>query len=98
MPSSPGYVRDYKQEAKTQAQRGEVKDDAARHRARRAMVKDGKAATNDGKDVGHVKALGRGGGNGPSNLEMQSRSENRSFARKADGSMKSETSSKEKRK
>lgn len=97
MPSSPNYKRDYKQEAKTQAQRGEVKDDAVRHQARRAMVKAGKAATNDGKDVGHVKALGKGGGNSSSNLEMQSRSANRSFARNPDGSMKSETSKKEKK-
>ena len=97
MPSSPNYVRNYKQEAKTQAKRGEVKDDAVRHQARRAMVKAGKAATNDGKDVGHVKALGKGGNNDSSNLEMQSRTSNRSFSRNADGSMKSETSKKEKK-
>ena len=95
MPSSPNYVRKYAQEAKTATARGEDKDDATRHRARYAMEKSGKAANNDGKDVGHKKALGKGGSNHHGNLEMQSKSDNRSFARNSDGSMKSEKSKKE---
>jgi hypothetical protein len=97
MPSSPNYVRDYKQEAKTAKARGENPDDATRHRARYAMEKAGKAAKNDGKDVGHKRALGKGGTNHPGNLEMQARSDNRSFSRNADGSMKSEKSKREKK-
>lgn len=95
MPSSENYVRKYAQEKKTAVARGERADDAQRHRARNAMEKAGKAQPNDGKDVGHVTAIGRGGANNLSNLEMQSRADNRSFARNRDGSMKSEKSKKE---
>jgi hypothetical protein len=97
MPSSKNYVRDYGQEAKTAKQRGEDKDNAQRHRARYAMEKAGKVSTNDGKDVGHATAVKRGGTNAPSNLKVQTVADNRSFARNPDGSMKSETSKKERK-
>ena len=97
MPSSKNYKRDYKQEWATAKSRGEDTDNAMRHRARYAMEKEGKVSRNDGKDVGHVTAVKRGGTNAPSNLKVQSQSENRSFARNKDGSMKSETSRKEKK-
>ena len=90
-------TRDYKQEWKTAKQRGEGEDNAMRHRARYAMEKAGKVAPNDGKDVGHKTAVGKGGSNTPSNLKVQSKADNRSFSRNADGSMKSETSKKEKK-
>jgi hypothetical protein len=96
MPSSPNYKRNYSQEAKTAEARGENPGDATRHRARYAMEKSGKAAPNDGKDVGHVKALSKGGSNS-TGLKMQSKSANRSFARNPDGSMKSETSKRERK-
>jgi len=96
MPSSPNYKRNYAQEAKTSTRRGEDPEDAMRHRARYAMEKSGKAAPNDGKDVGHVKAISKGGSNA-TGLKMQSKRDNRSFARNRDGSMKSETSKREKK-
>lgn len=49
-------------------------------------------------DVGHKKAISRGGKNGLANLFVQSASTNRSFARNANGSMKSETSKRERKK
>ena len=97
MPSSPNYKRDYAQETKTSKARGEYDKTLARNRARRAMITEGEAARNDGRDVGHIKALGRGGANTRDNMEMQSAKANRSFARNADGSMKSETSKKERK-
>lgn len=97
MPSSKNYVRDYDREAKTAKARGEDEDSATRHRARYALEKAGKVQRNDGKDVGHVKALGKGGSNAKGNLEVQSVSENRSFARTKSGAMKSETSKKERK-
>jgi len=57
VPSSPGYKRDYKQEAKTDRARGGVKKRALRNKGRRAAIKTGKAEKGDGKDIGHVKAL-----------------------------------------
>lgn len=48
-------------------------------------------------DVGHKKAISRGGKNGLANLFVQNASANRSFARNANGSMKSETSKRERK-
>ena len=95
MPSSKSYKRDYKTEWATAKARGELDDNAQRHRARYEMEKKGLVHKGDGKDVGHKTAVKRGGTNAPSNLEVQTKSENRSFARNKDGSMKSETSKKE---
>jgi hypothetical protein len=89
-------TRNYKREWELAKKRGEGEDNATRHRARYEMEKAGKVSRNDGKDVAHKRALSRGGaGTAPSNLEVQSRSENRSFARNPDGSMKSERSKRE---
>lgn len=97
MPSSPGYKRQYDREWETAKARGEDKDNAQRHRARYAMEKEGKVHPNDGKDVGHAQAVKRGGTNDKGNLKVQSKGENRSFARNPDGSMKSETSKRERK-
>ena len=97
MPSAPGYKRNYREEWKDAKARGEGDDNAQRHRARYEMEKVGKVHKNDGKDVGHKTAIKRGGTNAPSNLVVQTRAENRSFARNKDGSMKSETSRREKK-
>jgi len=69
-----------------------VKDRAKRNAARSAVKKKVGAAAIKGKDVGHKKAVSKGGQNGLQNLFLQSPSSNRSFSRKADGSMKSEQS------
>lgn len=91
MPSSKGYVRDYSQESKTAKARGEVgtgsdSGNAIRHRARRKALKLG--MVKPGQDLDHKKPISKGGGNDTSNLRAKSPSANRSFARKADGSMK----------
>lgn len=61
------------------------------------MIKEGKAKVGDGKDVGHIKAIGKGGGNTKGNLEMQNASENRSFDRANGRKLKSEISAREKK-
>lgn len=90
MPSSPNYKRDYKQEYKTQKLRGEVggsdSDNAKRKRARRLALRMG--MVKKGQDVDHKRPLSKGGSNAPSNLRPASPGKNRSFPRKADGSMK----------
>ena len=96
MPSSKSYKRNYTEEWKDAKARGEGADNAQRHRARYDLEKKGLVQRNDGKDVGHKTAVKRGGTNAPGNLVVQTKSENRSFARNKDGSMKSETSKKEK--
>lgn len=66
----------------------------------RAMVakKEGTVPTKLKGDVGHKKAVGRGGQSVLANLFVQNPGENRSFARNKDGSMKSEVSKRERKK
>jgi 5-methylcytosine-specific restriction endonuclease McrA len=91
MPSSPGYIRNYKQEAATAKRRGEDKDNAARHRLRRRAVKVGMVKPKDGKEIDHKRALSKGGANTLSNARVATPSDNRSFPRNPDGSMKRNT-------
>lgn len=91
MPSSPGYKRDYKQEAKTAKARGEVSsgpdgDNAKRKRARRAALKKG--LVKPGQDWDHKVPLSKGGSNSLKNGRADTPSDNRSFPRNSDGSMK----------
>jgi hypothetical protein len=78
-------ARNYKQEYKTQVERNEHPDRMERQRARRKL--DAEGVPRKGKDVAHVKALSKGGSNSDG-VKLQSPSQNRSFKRKADGSMK----------
>lgn len=90
MPSSPNYVRDYAQERKTHLARpGEHEGNIKRKRARRAALKKG--MVKPGQDLDHKKALSKGGSNNPSNWRAVSPSDNRSFPRNPDGSMKKNT-------
>lgn len=75
-----------------------VKDRAQRNAARSAVKKKVGAAAIKGKDVGHKKAVSKGGKNGLANLFVQDPGANRSFSRTAKGAMRSETSKREKRK
>ena len=75
-----------------------VKDRAQRNAARSAVKKKVGAAAIKGKDVGHKKAVSKGGSNGLANLFVQNPGANRSFSRTAKGAMRSETSKREKRK
>jgi hypothetical protein len=81
----PMLKRNYKQEYKTQVERGEHDKRMERQRARRSLDKKGVDRT--GKDVGHVKALSKGGSN-KDGIRLEAPSKNRSFKRNPDGSMK----------
>lgn len=81
----PMIKRNYGQEYKTQKARGEHEDRMERQRARRSL--DKKGVNRKGKDVSHVVALSKGGTN-KDGVRLMSPSKNRSFKRKADGSMK----------
>lgn len=95
MPSSPNYKRDYQQENKYKSRPDQIKKRVMRNAARREAIRQGLVKKGDDKDVGHKKALSKGGTNAKSNLVIQSRSSNTSFARNKDGSMRSETSKRE---
>ena len=93
--------RDYKRELNWEHKKkpNRVKDRAQRNAARAKVAKkDGVKPTALKGDVGHKKAVGRGGKNSLANLFVQNPSANRSFSRNKDGSMKSETSKRERKK
>ena len=85
MPSSPNYLRNYKQEAKTDSPLRKKKR-AMRNKARRIAIKAGVAKRNDGKDVHHKD--GNAMNNKRSNLTVKTASKNRSFPRTRSASKK----------
>lgn len=101
MPFMTNGKRDYKKELEWEHKKkpNRVKDRAQRNGARATVAKkNGKKPTELNGDVGHKKAVSKGGKNSLANLFVQNPSENRSFARNKDGSMKSETSKRERKK
>ena len=99
MPYMTGGKRDYKKEYEKYAGKSQAKKDRAqRNKARRMMMAAGKAKKGDGKDVGHIKAIGKGGLSQMFNLQMQSQKANRSFSKTKTSKMKSETSKRERAK
>lgn len=75
MPSSPNYVRDYKQERVTAKRRGETgvgsnSSDAKRHRARRKVEKRIGRKLKPTEHVDHKKPVKSGGSNGSKNLRV----------------------------
>ena len=75
-PSSPSYIRNYAQESRTAAKRGEKPKNASRKAAKRAYeARYGKCAG----DVDHRD--GNALNNNMSNLRCRNASANRSFAR-----------------
>jgi len=77
-----GSARNYKLEHENyQSKPEQLKNNAARKRARYAMEKAGKAHKGDGKDVHHKD--GNPKNNKMSNLTLVSKLKNRSFSRKS---------------
>ena len=61
---------------------------AQRNKARRIMERAGAVHKGDGKDVDHKQALSKGGRTVRSNLRVVAASDNRSYPRNSDRSMK----------
>ena len=78
MPSSPNYVRNYKQEANTESPLRRKKRHM-RNKARRMTIKAGLVKRNDGKDVHHKDGNAMNTKRG--NLQVKTASKNRSFPR-----------------
>ena len=80
--------RDYKKEVARYTSKPEViKKRVEQNKARRIMMREGKVHKGDGKDVDHRVPLSKGGTSSRSNLRVRSAHANRSFSRKADGSL-----------
>ena len=101
MPFMTNGKRDYKKELNWEhtKKKNRVKDRATRNKAR-AMVakKNGVKPTTLQGDVGHKKAVSKGGKSVLANLFLQNPGQNRSFSRNAKGAMTSETSKRERKK
>ena len=101
MPYMVNGKRDYKRELDWEHKKkpNRVKNRAQRNAARATVAKsNGVKPTSLKGDVGHKKAVSKGGKNGLANLFVQNAGENRSFSRNKDGSMKSEVSKRERKK
>lgn len=79
MPSQKNTPARQKAQAKYNAKPEQKKKRAERNAARRKMIAAGKAAKGDGRDVAHKN--NKTSNNSMSNLQMQSKSKNRSFPR-----------------
>jgi hypothetical protein len=98
MPYKDKSDRNYKREYETyHASDEQKKNRASRNAARRKLMKDGKVAKGDGKDVAHVKAIDKGGSN-KDGVRVESKSANRSFRRDSKGNLVSEKSKREAKK
>jgi len=81
--------RDYKREVELYTSKPEVvKKREEQNKARALFEKEGLVHKHDGKDVDHKRALSKGGTNDRSNLRVVPSSQNRSFSRNPDGSMR----------
>jgi len=101
MPFMTNGKRDYKKELQWEhtKKKTRVKDRAQRNAARATVAKkNGVKATSIKGDVGHKKAVSKGGKNGLANLFVQNPGENRSFRRNSKGGMISEKSKREHKK
>lgn len=91
--------RDYKRENELYNSRPEqIKARSERTTLRRQANAAGITSKGDGKDLDHKKPLSKGGANTLANARVTSKSTNRSFSRNSDGSLKSQTSRKERKK
>lgn len=92
-PQTGKSVRDYRREVDLYTSKPAVKKKRAlQNKARREMAKDGLVHKGDGKDVDHKVPLSKGGGTERSNLRVVNRSNNRSFSRNSDSTLKSQRS------
>jgi hypothetical protein len=83
------YKRDYKQEYENYDGTEAVKKRRAeRNKARRMLTREGVVSKGDGKDVHHKKPLSKGGKTTRANIKAIDANKNRSYKRKADGSIK----------
>jgi hypothetical protein len=90
--------RDYSQQREYNASPEATAKRVANNAARRQAIAEGKAKVGDRQDVDHRTPLSKGGTNARSNLRVVPRSENRSFARNSDSSVKHQTSKSERKK
>ena len=99
MPYMKNGKRDYKRENELYNSKPEQrKNRSERTMARREANESGVTRKGDNTNLDHRVPLSKGGTSAKSNLRVVSESRNKSFSRNADGSMKSQTSKRERKK
>jgi hypothetical protein len=94
MPYKNKADRKYKQAEAYEDTPAQVKNREERNKARAHLMKEGRVSKGDGKDVDHIKPLSKGGSSSKSNLKVKSASNNRSFSRNSDHTVKRNVSKK----
>jgi hypothetical protein len=87
------YMKNGKRDVAKQNRLYDSKPKARQARAdgvkiQRDLEKAGRASKGDGMDNAHRRAYSKGGGTSLKNIKLQKPSQNRSFKRNADGTMK----------
>jgi 5-methylcytosine-specific restriction endonuclease McrA len=90
-------ARDYQKENIYKSQPDQIKKRVERNKARRIMMRLGKVHKGDGMDVDHIKPLSKGGANTVSNMRVRTKSENSSFSRNSDNTLKQNVPTKKKK-
>jgi 5-methylcytosine-specific restriction endonuclease McrA len=98
MPYQRNGVRNYKLENLLYNSRPKQrKQRSKRTIARNNAIAEGRVKRGDGMDLDHIKPLSKGGSNSQGNIRVTTPAANRSFARNADGSLKSQRSKRERK-
>ena len=97
------YMKNGKRDYKTEYAKYHSKPEQRANRSERTVARNqanasGVTHKGDGKDLDHRVPLSKGGTSAKSNLRVVSASTNRSFSRNPNGSLKSQTSVREKKK
>ena len=90
-------ARDSQKENIYKSQPDQIKKRVERNKARRMMMRLGKVHKGDGMDVDHIKPLSKGGANTISNMRVRTKSENSSFSRNSDNTLKQNVPTKKKK-
>lgn len=94
------YMKNGKRDYKTEYEKYHSKPEQRKNRSERTVARNesnasGRTHKGDGMDLDHKVPLSKGGSTKSSNTRVVSAGTNRSFARNADSSIKSQTSKRE---
>jgi 5-methylcytosine-specific restriction endonuclease McrA len=92
-------ARNYKRENEvTKSKPKNIAKRVARNKKRREYIREGRVRVGDGKELDHIKPISKGGSNKKSNIRITTKSQNSSFDRNPDKSVKKNRLNKKKKK
>jgi len=80
--------RDYQKENEYKARPEQIEMRVKRNKARREAIKEGRVKKHSGVELDHIVPLSKGGSNSKSNIRLRTKSQNSSFSRNPDNSVK----------